>query len=358
MILQRFYIPSFLLLLLAGHYVAGLDRWMQPNNRLRYDETCYLTSHNAFASSNQGWHHYMMQTWNIKEQLDQGIRGLMLDIYEYGDTIMLCHIGCGAVHSLQKGISTAVGTLLTGSEHYETLQQALIIIKDWVDAHPSEVVTLFIESHVTPEKLNGALMSVKGFAPLVVSPRDWDPNQHNGEWPTLAWMQNHNKRIVIFDEDKTSSTLDVEGTAKAKNYLFRYTWHDVIESQYGTLNKEDVCKQRPGSQLFNYLNRPLYLLNFFRTLSGPWASSAEDNSYETLKGVIQFCYKEAPNIKTPNFIALDFVEQGNGMKLVNELNHHTECVLHIPPTAPCVGENQSWTSLLPARHAVTTILSS
>jgi hypothetical protein len=46
------------------------------------------------------------------------------------------------------------------------------------------------------------------------------------------------------------------------------------------------------------------------------------NTPEQLKAVLQRCQQKgviAPG-KTPNFIAIDFVDRGNAMKWVNELN--------------------------------------
>lgn len=303
---------------------CGLDAWVFPDPQLRYDEVSFLTAHNAFANFNEGWKQYMMQTWSIEEQLDHGVRGIMLDTHEGTDgTIRLCHGGCGAFHTLQKGIGLAASALWQKHE-YESLVNTLTTIKKWLDKHPSEIVTLFLENRVDNEKLAQEIASIKGFLPMVLKLNEWDPSKHDGKWPTISWMRAHNKRIIIFNEDKTESELSRTDGAQKYTYPFAYSWHYLIESRYGSVDKHTVCAERTESELYRDLGRFLLLLNFFRQITGPLALSARDNSYQTLKELVAFCKEQGlAHGKNPNFIALDFVEEGNAIKLINELNAYS-----------------------------------
>ncbi len=50
------------------------------NPQRRYDQVTFLTAHNAFASTQEGWL-YAQQALSIPNQLQFGVRGLMLDIH-------------------------------------------------------------------------------------------------------------------------------------------------------------------------------------------------------------------------------------------------------------------------------------
>ncbi len=308
-------------LVLYTNVALGLDAWVFPYSKLRYDEVSFLTAHNAFANFNEGWMRYMMQTWSIEEQLDHGVRGIMLDAHEFPDgSIRLCHGGCSALHTLQKGIGKAAGALWNKHE-YETLKSTLTTIKEWLDKHPSEIVTIFLENRVDNEKVAGEIASLESFLPMVLELKDWDPSKHDGKWPTLSWMRARNKRIVIFNEDKTGSDFSRKDNPDRYTFPFWYSWHYMIESQYGTVDKLKASAERHDSAAFKDLKRYLLLINFFRQFTGPLAASAKDNSYNALKDLVNFCKKKGLGYgKNPNFLALDFVEEGNAMKLINKLN--------------------------------------
>ena len=69
----------------------GLSQWRSADPELRYDEVCFLVSHNSYAATDHGYF-YAQQQWGIKKQLEAGVRGLMLDIHEdSAHNIILCH---------------------------------------------------------------------------------------------------------------------------------------------------------------------------------------------------------------------------------------------------------------------------
>ena len=48
----------------------------------QYNEVAYLTTHNAFNSDEDGLL-FPNQSYNIASQLNDGVRGLMIDVYDY-----------------------------------------------------------------------------------------------------------------------------------------------------------------------------------------------------------------------------------------------------------------------------------
>ncbi|MDQ8154315.1 MAG: hypothetical protein P3B98_06590 [Gemmatimonadota bacterium] len=66
--------------------VSQYDDSALPEDR-RFDQVTFVTAHNAFATSQGGWI-YAQQEYTLAQQLQLGVRGLMLDIYASQDAAM------------------------------------------------------------------------------------------------------------------------------------------------------------------------------------------------------------------------------------------------------------------------------
>lgn len=84
------------------------------------------------------------------------------------------------------------GLCETGSTR---LEPVLAGIRAWMQAHPREVVTLFIEDSVTPDD-TAAVFDAAGLLPLVFTPTPGQP------WPTLGTMISSGHRLVVLAERK------------------------------------------------------------------------------------------------------------------------------------------------------------
>jgi hypothetical protein len=52
----------------------------------KYDQCIFLTTHNAMANWEDGWLiHAQQGYYDVADQLDEGVRGLMLDIFKYDE---------------------------------------------------------------------------------------------------------------------------------------------------------------------------------------------------------------------------------------------------------------------------------
>lgn len=99
----------------------------------RYNEVAYATTHNAM-SSNQAGYIFPNQISNMRKQLDDGIRALMLDVHLKDGRLALCH-----------------GLCELGSQDFV---EGLIEIRGFLDERPNEVVTFILETdQATPEEL-------------------------------------------------------------------------------------------------------------------------------------------------------------------------------------------------------------
>lgn len=284
------------------------ESWILPDNRKHYHEVCFLTAHNAFASKAEGWHWCRQQNLSVADQLALGVRGFMLDTYVHKGSVVLCHGGTHAVLAFQRSIGEGMRALRGHAPAYQTLGKTLIVLRDWLIDHPHEIVTLFLENYVPNDRLSTEIQAIPELSPLIFK------KKHKSAWPTIAWMQEHNKRLVIFNENKS-------GTPISDAHPFMYLWDEIIESGYATLRKQCIARERAESYAHQEKSRSLYLMNHFPFLAMTARASKRYNAYHTVRNTVEFCrMKGLAQGKNPNFIALDFVDQGSALRLVNELN--------------------------------------
>ncbi len=302
--MKKIYNLALIIVCFLLHPIQGYNTWKHPNENLPYHKVSFLTAHNAFSNSADNWR-YKQQHWGIEEQLNNGIRGLMLDTHESDNTILLCHGRCGGLYGLQK------------SGEYKTLRQELSIIYNWLKYHPQEIVTIILENYVGSDHLlKKTIEAIPGLAQLILTEKDWNLHAHKNKWPTLKWLKEHNKRVIIFNDNMKA--------AGSTSYTF-YEWDHVIENQFGTFNMEKASCERPDSAACTDKKRMLFLLNYFGTITARQQSCIATNSCETLTSLMHKCAQQGYSRgRRPNFIALDHVHIGDAMKLVNSLNKLAE----------------------------------
>lgn len=101
-------------------------------------------------------------------------------------------------------------------------QPAINVLKDiqsFLEANPSEIVTIFIEDYVTSSQGLTKVFNASGLSnylfPLSRMP------QNGEDWPTVDDMAQKNQRLIVFTSK--SSKEASEGIA--------YQWNYVVESQ-------------------------------------------------------------------------------------------------------------------------------
>lgn len=270
-----------------------LDKWELPDPNKRFDQVTYLGAHNAHANREDGFTIYHQQIWSIAKQLEKGVRHFLIDVHPYKGALLLCHGACDAS-----------GLAQTGMKKFKTFSSALKTIKTFLDKHPQEVVSLELENYASPEQTYKAIRSVPGLANYILTPATYDPNNYRGRWPQLKTLQAMNKRLIIFD-NKSNKKNDKYGY-NTNTYLRR--------NMYGTLDPSEACKIR-GKKL---PTQTLVQFNYFGTVGSP---APIHNIPAMLKKVWATCKQNGVfSQNKPNFLALDFVDRGNAMKWVNELN--------------------------------------
>ncbi|CAH2053317.1 unnamed protein product [Thlaspi arvense] len=284
---------------------------MQPINPtskvkgLPYNKYSWLTTHNSFArlGAKSGTGSMILAPSNqqdsITSQLINGVRGFMLDMYDFQNDIWLCHSYGGNCFN------------------YTAFQPAVNILKEFqvfLDKNKDVVVTLILEDYVkSPHGLNKVIdaSGLRNFMfPVTRMPK-------NGEdWPTLDDMISQNQRLLVFTSNPHKEAS--EGIA----FLWRY----MVENQYGNGGmRAGVCTNRPESAAMGDKSRSLVLVNYFPD-TADLIGSCKQNSAPLLE-TIKKC-QEASGQRWPNFIAVDFYKRSDGggaPKAVDVANGHSVC---------------------------------
>ncbi|RAL08181.1 uncharacterized protein BO97DRAFT_437841 [Aspergillus homomorphus CBS 101889] len=241
------------------------------------------------------------QNIDVTAQLDLGIRFLQGQTHQSIDneTILLCHTSC----------------LL---EDAGTLESYLTTVKTWLDKNPDEVVTLLLT--------NGDSLSVTRFAEAFVSagitdyafvPESSPSTLAINAWPTLQELISGGTRLVTF--------LDYGADATTVPYIldeFAYffeTPYDVTDASFS-----DCSINRPSGAS---ATGRMYIVNHFLDvdilgiLIPDREHAAETNAVSgesSIGAQADLCL--SLHGRRPNFILLDFVDQGQPIAAQDLLN--------------------------------------
>ncbi|GFP84583.1 pi-plc x domain-containing protein at5g67130, partial [Phtheirospermum japonicum] len=257
---------------------------------LPFNRYTWLTTHNAFAklgAKSAATGNLVLSPENqqdsITDQLHNGVRGLMLDMYDFQNDIWLCHSFGGNCYN------------------YTAFQPAINVLKEvqqFLESNPTEIVTIIIEDYVTSPKGLTKVFNASGLMKF------WFPvsrlPKNGGEWPTVDDMVKQNQRLVVFTS-KRSKELS-EGIA--------HEWSYIVENQYGNGGMVNgSCPNRAESQAMNVTTRSLVLMNYFPDT--PDVATACKHNSAPLISMMNTCYL-ASGKRWPNFIAVDFYKRSNG----------------------------------------------
>lgn len=245
----------------------------------RFDEVCYATTHNAF--NYQGAFLFPNQSFDITRQMQDGVRALMLDVYWYNNRPTV-------YHSSNFLGNQPLSNLLTG-------------IKTFLDSNPDEVVSIIFECYITASQMNDVFTQSGLLSYVHAQPQ-------GSAWPTLADMIATNRRLVVF----TDAT---DGQAYP---WYHHVWDYAVETDYTAYSRSDFsCAYNRGDS-----TNSLFILNHFVTQPSlgygliDSAAAVNANPYFTSRAM--GCW--AATGKLPNFLTVDFYEQGDVMATRDALN--------------------------------------
>jgi hypothetical protein len=291
-----------------------------------YDEVAQLATHNSMAAAaERGWF-FAEQPRGIIDQLDHGVRVLLIDSWygrrtdrrgviatagpsradgireargQWGDLAVRAALRArGAVGLEAHGPARPYlchGMCELGSTLWE---RSLTDLRSWLDAHPREVVTLFVQDEVTPDD-TAALVESVGLLPYVAGPPD-------DGWPTLGEMIDSGQRLVVMMEN--------HGGGTTYPWLLQgFDW--VQDTPYLFEDPADFsCEPNRGAP-----DASILLVNHWiksKTRIPQYAS--EVNARAVLAPRLAECTAERG--QTPDYVAVDYYNRGDALELVDELN--------------------------------------
>ncbi|CAN8264134.1 unnamed protein product [Cochlearia groenlandica] len=258
-------------------------------NGLPFNKYTWLMTHNAFSNANQpplpGVQRltFFNQEDTVTNQLRNGVRGLMLDMYDFNNDIWLCHSFQGQCYNFT-AFQPAINTLKE--------------VEAFLSQNPTEIVTIIIEDYVHRPKGLSTLFANAGLD------KYWFPvskmPKRGEDWPTVTAMVQQNHRLLAFTS--VAAKEDEEGVA--------YQWRYMIENESGDPGvKRGSCPNRKESQPLNSKSSSLFLMNYFPTL--PVEKEACKEHSASLSEMVGTCLKASGNIM-PNFLAVNFYMRSDG----------------------------------------------
>jgi len=249
--------------------------------------TVFATTHNSHASWDRGHHAFSgNHRTNITAQLDGGIRALNFDVHEYRNQTVLCHGG------YEDGLPHPC--FLSG---YWKLSEAFTELEIWMSNHSTDVVVLTLESYVNASVVAGVANETNLTAHLFAM---------NGTvWPSLAQIIEAGPRLILFADD--APDVPISWWHEEGEYMAKTHWAYNDTAWFN-------CELTRGN-----LSSPLRWLDHYVTdpVANEWAANASNQRMVVIERGRQ-C--EAAWEQTPNFVAVDYWEQGDVVDAVRALN--------------------------------------
>lgn len=278
------------------------------------NEVAYATTHNSMSISQYGWL-WPSHDGTIADQLDAGVRGLLIDTH-YADTLekieealvalppaaqqvarnaiesadfeakgedsFLCHMACGLGAS--------------------ALTDSLADIRSFLEENPREVLFVVFQDEITPADTELAVQAA-GLEPYIYT-HEQAVSEQGTAWPTLGEMIDADQRLVIMSENENPPPA-----------WYQNVWDNTMETPYTFINYDDFsCEPNRGSD-----DAPFFMLNHWIQRGSPNRVDASVvNDYDFLLARAQQCEEERG--KMPNFIAVNFYQNGNVFDVVDTLN--------------------------------------
>ncbi|KAJ1889728.1 hypothetical protein LPJ66_007873 [Kickxella alabastrina] len=155
-----------------------------------FNEITHISTHASFAKTEPSRPSVPgTQYKTIEEQLDDGVRGLHLNIHQGSSAseVVLCYPDCNVNNG-------------------GTLTSTLKVVKQWLDNNTNDVVTIFLEGIATDA--NPAAV-VKAFTDSGAD--KYILKGKPASWPTLGSMISSGTTLVVFVEEPAIAATDTNG---------------------------------------------------------------------------------------------------------------------------------------------------
>jgi hypothetical protein len=242
----------------------------------RFNEVVFPAAHNAMSNSDDGWI-AADQVHGMARQLQDGIRAMLIDTYDWLGDAYLCHTSC----------------LLGTKRLVDGLGEVTMFLRQ----HPNEVLTLIFEDYISTAETEAAFVG-SGLVDFVYA------HPPGRDWPTLRTMIQDGHRVFVGAQ-----------TAGPPPDWYHHFYDVAWDTPYSFKTPSDFsCAQNRGKR-----GNDLFLLNHW--LENPVPSealSATANAHDLLLGRATRCQSESG--KLPNFVAVNHYSIGDLFAVVRELN--------------------------------------
>ncbi|KAF9649694.1 hypothetical protein BDM02DRAFT_1761780 [Thelephora ganbajun] len=267
-----------------------------------YGNITYVGAHNSYAVGVNNL--AANQDYDLKQQLNDGVRLLQMQAHENSGDIYLCH----TAWIIQWGNSAQLP-----QDRYETTYDFHLTynlryaVQTWMDAHPEDVVTLLI---VNSDNL-AATQFASVYVAAGVDSMSYSPKSASlsaSSWPTLGSLIDAGTRLVTF--------LSTTASFDTVPYLID-EFSNVWETPFNTVdNTTFQCKRDRGT---GDTSSSMYLINHFLdtlVLGNPIPDVVNANLTNAANGTGSLGEEVAVcgglYNRYPNFLLVDYYEYGGG----------------------------------------------
>jgi hypothetical protein len=272
-----------------------------------YSNITYMGAHDSFAFSEDPFALAADQHVNLTSQLNLGARLLQAQAHMNNGVIHFCHTSCA---------------LFDGGP----VEQYLATVKSFLDANPNEVLTLLFTN---PEGLSIQGVWEPAFNASGISDLAYVPPQlpmNISSWPTLGEMINSGKRVVVFLD------AGADGTDGPPVPFILPEFQMIWETPFSVTNASFPCSVNridgplPDVEHMYLINHTLNV-NLLPFLASDPVIVSDPEEASTTNGITSIVTNANGCVaisgsggRNPNFVLLDFVDLGQGLAAVNQLN--------------------------------------
>lgn len=310
----------------AGPADERCNGWVQLCDR-PYNDVSFEATHNSMTALDENYF-LAEQPTGIIGQLDAGVRVFLIDSW-YGQSTNRPGVIANSDATRAQAVAQANATFGPS-----TVQSALRLrnslnvtprgpvglflchelcelgatdwpkvmsqVKSWMDRHPREVVTFFVQDVVKPADV-ASMLGQAGLLDLV-----YTPPAKGQDWASLGQMISSGKRLIWLQENEGGGTT-------YPWMLYGPQWSQDTEYTNPTVSSFS-CTLKRGEP-----DNPIFLMNHWLSGFGSLQADAKKvNARSVLLPLAQRCESERGQI--PNYVAVNYYNLGDLRSVVQTLN--------------------------------------
>ena len=284
------------------------------------NEVAFAATHNSMSAASEGWL-FAAHREGIAEQLDFGIRGLLIDVWFgfpsikgvatellgkdreamvelYGAEVVDARdrIAAGLGPHEDRELYLCHGFCEVGAT---PLREALDDIRRFLATNPGEVLVVFIQDEAPAEDIAAA------FAEAGLERYAYAHPGRDAPWPTLGELVERNQRLIVMTEHADRAPIPWLHRGFELTQETPFAFHSVDDLS---------CAPNRGAA-----DSPLFLVNHWIEDITPTPEDAELlNARDVLLPRLRDCAAERG--QTPNLVAVNFYRSGDLLAVIDEIN--------------------------------------